>query len=90
MNLKLKMASHNGPPSFIDDVVHVVAHTNFREALCRPEQIGKDSLEWGKFHGAIFDQKKAKLMHFTKKTSKTFTPLPIQFGNYTLQPQTEV
>ncbi|KAG0150450.1 hypothetical protein CROQUDRAFT_197815 [Cronartium quercuum f. sp. fusiforme G11] len=54
------------------------------------EQLGKTYLEWGNAHGAIFDQKKAKLMHFTKKTNKTFTPLPMRFGDNVLQPQTEV
>ena len=48
------------------------------------EIIGEQSLEWGRRHGAIFDERKAQLMHFTHKKHDNPT---LKFGNFTLEPQ---
>jgi hypothetical protein len=50
---------------FIDDVTHLVAHQDPGTAICQLESNGCQSLEWGKRHNVIFDQKKANLMIFT-------------------------
>lgn len=73
--------------AFIDDVTHLVAHQDPDQLVRRLEYHGAKSLEWGKTHGAIFDIKKANLMHFTTRTSRTFPQPTIQFGDLTLQPQ---
>lgn len=44
----------------------------------------------GKSHGAIFDTKKAKLIHFTHCTKKTFIPDSMRFGDQLLQPESFV
>lgn len=69
---------------FIDDVTHVVANKDVDLNILDLEEEGDRSLEWGKQHGAIFDQKKAQLMHFTHW--KHHNP-PIWFGNQVIKPQ---
>lgn len=52
---------------FIDDVTHLVANRDIDMNILDLEEEGGRSLDWGRRHGAIFDQKKAQLMHFTHK-----------------------
>lgn len=69
---------------FIDDVTHLVADREVNTNISRLESIGAQSLEWGRTHGAIFDERKAQLMHFTHKHHDNPS---LTFGSFTLQPQ---
>lgn len=51
--------------AFIDDVTHIVANKDIDINILDLEEEGGWCLEWGKMHGAIFDEKKAQGMHFT-------------------------
>lgn len=51
--------------AFIDNVTHLVANRDINNNVLDIEEEGDRSLEWGRRHGAIFDQKKAQVMHFT-------------------------
>lgn len=74
--------------AFIDDVTHLVAYKDPNTLVNRIEHHCQRSLDWGDRYGAIFDKKKANLMYFTNKTN--FTPPPIKFGEFHLQPQTQI
>lgn len=71
--------------AFIDDVTHLVANRDIDHNVLDLEEEGDRSLGWGKSHGAIFDQKKAQLMHFTHKRHSN---PPIMFGDQKLTPMT--
>lgn len=71
--------------AFIDDVTHLVANRDIDHNVLDLEEEGDRSLKWGRTHGAIFDQKKAQVMHFTHR--KHSNP-PIHFGNQVLTPLT--
>jgi hypothetical protein len=43
---------------YVDDVVHLAASKSSAECQRKIETLGSQSLQWGKNHGAIFDQKK--------------------------------
>lgn len=73
---------------FIDDVIHVVASNTFEENLIELNTYAKSSLEWGLSHGAIFDRKKAQLIHFTNKRNQALPSF--HFGDVTLQPKQEI
>lgn len=70
---------------FIDDVVHLVSSTSVDENLTELDIQAKKSLDWGRTHGAIFDKKKAQLIHFTTKR-KVVSP-NFSFGEVTLEPK---
>lgn len=70
---------------FIDDVTHLVAHEDIEVNILELEEEGNRSLEWGRRHGAILDQKKAQLMHFTHRKH---TNPSLEFGTQVLQPKT--
>lgn len=72
---------------FIDDVTHLVANQDIDQNITDLEQEGRQSLRWGRTHGAIFDEQKAQLMHFTHKKH---TNLAMTLGNQTIEPTTEV
>lgn len=69
---------------FIDDVTHLVATRDVHENISQLEIIGAQLFEWGRKHGAIFDKRKAQLMHFTHRRHEN---PPLTFGSFTLQPQ---
>lgn len=69
---------------FIDDVTHLVANRDVQTNISQLKTIGDHSLTWGKKHGAIFDERKAQLVHFTHKRH---TNPALKFGSFTLQPQ---
>lgn len=85
---KLEPQANEISLAFIDDVVHLVAHTDTSILSSKIEQHGQRSLEWGTRHGAIFDKKKTNLMFFTNK--KKFTPVSINFGDLLIQPQQKI
>lgn len=69
--------------AFIDDVSHIVAHKDIDMNILELEEEGDRSLEWGRTHGAIFDEKKAQVMHFTHKKH---TNPSLFFGGQVLTP----
>lgn len=85
---KLEPGANKISIAFIDDVTHLVAYKNLNTLIKRIEYHGQRSLEWGDKYGAIFDKKKANLMVFTNKTK--FTSPSIRFGEFHLQPQTQL
>lgn len=70
---------------FIDDVVHLVSSHSVEVNLKKLEDYASRTLSWGNTHGAIFDKKKAQLIHFTNK-QKLESP-DFHFGEVTLKPQ---
>lgn len=72
---------------FIDDVTHLVANPDIEQNIIDLEGEGRRSLRWGKTHGAIFDQKKAQLMHFTHKKHGNPT---ITLGDHVIEATNEV
>lgn len=52
---------------FINDVTHLIANREVDMNVTDLESEGRRSLRWGKTHGAIFDKRKAQLMHFTHR-----------------------
>lgn len=69
---------------FIDDVTHVVANKDVDLNILDLEEEGDRLLEWGRQHGAIFNQKKAQLMHFTHRKHSNPT---LWFGSQEIKPQ---
>lgn len=72
---------------FIDDVVHLTAGKTCGEARSRLTRLGKESLQWGRTHGAIFDSKKAQFMVFTHSRLAKSCFL---FDGQQLEPQRDV
>lgn len=72
---------------FIDDVTHLVANKDIEQNITDLETEGRRSLRWGKTHGAIFDKKKAQLMHFTHR--RHGNPA-ITFGDQVIEASGEV
>lgn len=72
---------------FIDDVTHLVANPDIEQNVTDLEHKGRRSLRWGKTHGAIFDERKAQLMHFTHKKHEKLT---VTLGEHTLEAADEV
>lgn len=72
---------------FIDDITHLVANKDVKQNATDLEAEGRRSLRWGKTHGAIFDNRKAQLMHFTHK--KHSNP-SITLGDQTITATTEL
>ncbi|KAI7955904.1 hypothetical protein MJO29_007303 [Puccinia striiformis f. sp. tritici] len=68
---------------FIDDVVHLTAHSSLEGAAAGLALQGSRSLDWGKRHGAIFDSAKAQYMVLShRKLAKS----PFMFDGQQLQP----
>lgn len=74
---------------FIDDVIHVVASKTFEENINKLQIYASTSLDWASTHGAIFDRKKAQLIHFTNKRKIQSLPTLI-FGDVILTPKQEI
>lgn len=52
---------------FVDDITHLVANNTVEQNIEDLEEEGRRSLRWASTHGAIFDKRKAQLMHFTHR-----------------------
>lgn len=72
---------------FIDDVTHLVGNPDIESNVLELEYEGERALRWGRKHGAIFDQKKAQVIHLTHK--KHDNP-KIRFGEQVLSPKQEL
>lgn len=86
INLDVDVKSDKISLGFIDDITHLVANKDVDLNVMDLEEEGERALEWGRKHGAIFDKKKAQVMHFTHK--KHANP-HVLFGNQDLTPKTE-
>lgn len=74
---------------FIDDVIYVVSSKSLEDNIVHLQKLAAESLKWANTHGAIFDRKKAQLIHFTNK--RKLQPLPeLNFGDVTLKPKQEI
>lgn len=87
INLDVNMKSDKISLGFIDDITHLVANTDIDLNIMDLEEESDKALLWGRRHGAIFDQKKAQIMHLTHK--KHSNPA-VEFGNQLLKPKTEI
>lgn len=72
---------------FVDDITHLVANIDIEQNVTDLETEGRRSLRWGSTHGAIFDKRKAQLIHFTHR--KHINP-SIQLGDQTITASTEL
>lgn len=72
---------------FIDDITHLVANQDAEQNVLDLEAEGRRSLQWGSTHGAIFNKRKAQLMHFTHR--KHANP-DVQLGDQTISASSEV
>lgn len=72
---------------FIDDVSHLVANRDIKNNVDQIQELGRRSLDWGSTHGALFDERKAQMMHFTNRKHSNPT---ITFGHQVLIPQSEL
>lgn len=85
IDLKISLQTDKVLLAFIDDVTHLVAHRDIEMNILELEEEGDRSLDWGRKNGAVFDKKKAQVMHFTHK--KHNNPV-LQFGDQVLTPLT--
>lgn len=85
INIDVTLKADKISLGFIDDVTHLVADREIDMNILELEEEGERSLERGRRHGAIFDQKKAQLMHFTHKKH---TNPHLDFGSQVIKPQT--
>lgn len=69
---------------FIDDVAHLVANRDITKKMDDIQNSGEELLRWGAKNGALFDERKAQLMHFTHR--KQDNP-GIKFGHQFLLPK---
>lgn len=74
---------------FIDDVIHLVASKSLEENMNALKYPASKSLEWANTHGAIFDRKKAQLIHFSNKHHQHTLP-SFTFGDTVLCPKQEI
>lgn len=72
---------------FLDDITHLVANADVEQNIVDLEAEGRRSLRWGVTHGAIFDKRKAQLMHFTHR--KHSNP-SLTLGDQTIVASTEL
>lgn len=94
-NSPLLQTSHPDPKKkelslgFIDDIIHLVASKSLEENMIKLKTPASISLTWARTHGAIFDKKKAQLIHFSNKRQQHNLPNFI-FGDAVLQPRQEI
>lgn len=74
---------------FIDNVIHLVASRSFEANIQNLHAHTNRSLEWADTHGAIFDRKKAQLIHFSHKRKVQDLP-NLVFGDVILRPKQEI
>lgn len=74
---------------FIDDVIHLVASKSLEENMTKLKSPATKSLEWADTHGAIFDRKKAQLIHFSNRRQHNCLP-SFTFGDTVLLPKQEI
>lgn len=86
-NLDVYAKSDKISLGFIDDITHLVANKSVDMNVLELEEEGDKALDWGRRHGAIFDQKKAQVIHLTHK--KHSNP-KIYFGDQILEPKTKL
>lgn len=72
---------------FVDDITHLVANNTVEQNVEDLEAEGQRSLRWGSTHGAIFDKRKAQLMHFTHRRHSNPS---IQLGDQTIVAANEI
>lgn len=87
INLDVDVKSDKISLGFIDDVTHLVANKDVDMNVLELEEEGARSLEWGRRHGAIFDQNKAQVIHMTHR--KHQNP-KVFFGEQVLEPKKEL
>lgn len=72
---------------FVDDTTHLVANQNIEQNVIDLEAEGRRSLRWGSTHGAIFNKRKAQVMHFTHRKH----PNPsVQLGDQIIEASSEL
>lgn len=74
---------------FVDDVIHLVASKSLEENMTRLNVPASQSLKWANTHGAIFDRKKAQLIHFSNRRRQSNLP-SFTFGDTILLPKQEI
>lgn len=87
INLDVDVKSDKISLGFINDITHLVANKNVDMNVLDLEEEGDKALDWGRRHGAIFDQKKAQIIHMTHK--KHSNP-KVYFGDQILEPKNEL
>lgn len=87
IDLDVDLKSNKVSLGFIDDITHLVADKDVDMNVLSLEEEGDRALDWGRLHGAIFDQKKAQVMHFTHKHHHN---PKVYFGNQILEPKDEL
>lgn len=87
INNPISLSSQHISIGFIDDITHLVANRDVDQNVMDLEAEGRRSLRWGKTHGAIFDKRKAQLMHFTHRRHHNPS---IVLGDQNIQPSIEV
>lgn len=87
INKPISLTSQRISIGFIDDITHLVANQEVEQNIADLEAEGRRSLRWGKTHGAIFDNRKAQLMHFTHRKH---TNPSLNLGEQVIEPTTEL
>lgn len=87
INIDVNTNSDRISLGFIDDITHLVANKDVDVNVLELEEEGDRALAWGKTHGAIFDQKKAQIMHFTHRRHSN---PKVYFGNQILESKNEL
>lgn len=87
INKPISLTSQRLSIGFIDDITHLVANKNVEQNVEDLEAEGRRSLRWGSTHGAIFDKRKAQLMHFTHR--KHANP-DVQLGDQIISASSEL
>lgn len=87
INLDVDFSSNKISLGFIDDITHLVADKDIDMNVLNLEEEGENALEWGRLNRAIFDQRKAQVMHFTHKRHNN---PKVYFGNQLLEPKAEL
>lgn len=87
INKPISLTSQRISLRFVDDITHLVANADIEQNVMDLEAEGCRLLRWGSTHGAIFDKRKAQLMHFTHQ--KHSNP-SVQLGDQTIEESTEL
>lgn len=74
---------------FIKDIIYLVVSNYLEDNMIKLQIRASKSLEWAKSHGAIFDRKKAQLIHFSKWRKQQGHP-SFSFGGELLHPKQEI
>lgn len=74
---------------FIDDIIYLVASKSLEDNMVKLSSHASKSLDWANSHGAIFDRKKAQLIHFSNRRKQQNQPTFV-FGGEVLHPKQEI